>query len=348
MRRFLVLGAFLFTGLLPMLDPAPAAAAVRYVAAYGVDAGACGTSVAPCRSIGRAIERAVAGDRIIVGPGFYGDSDRNGQLTSPGDEGKDLACGCTVSITKTVTVESSAGAAATVIGAVPGGTAVQIVAPGVVFGGRDKGFTVRGATIGIDVQASDVVVQGNVVTGGDLGILAQRPASRVTVVGNVVTNTGFGCEILTDAATVSANVLESNQIAILVDSTSFVPLDLNPVIADNHIVNNVTGISVFSNNATVRHNVLTGNVGVGATLAGSGNVVTSNNFTHNGIQGDTFGGSNCGVIAYAGSVNAEKNFWGAAQGPGVGAADRACTYVGTIDAVPFLTRPLVISNQTGR
>lgn len=132
MRRFLVLGCFLFTGLLAMLAPAPAAATVRYVASNGVNTPACGTLAAPCRSISKALARSVAGDRIIVGPGFYGDLNRDGNFLPPNDEAPDPVSGSVISITKAVTVESSGGAAVTVIGTPPDWKAVRITAPGVV------------------------------------------------------------------------------------------------------------------------------------------------------------------------------------------------------------------------
>ena len=121
MRRFVILGAFLFTGLAALAVPEPAAAVIRYVTADGTDSGTCGTLAAPCRSITQGIARAGTSDHILVGPGHYGP----------------------VVLSKAVTLESSAGAAATVItDPNVGGTAVRITAVGALFGTPSKGFTV--------------------------------------------------------------------------------------------------------------------------------------------------------------------------------------------------------------
>ena len=42
---------------------------------------------APCRSISRGIANAADGDTIVVGPGRYGDLDRDGTLSEPNEEG---------------------------------------------------------------------------------------------------------------------------------------------------------------------------------------------------------------------------------------------------------------------
>ena len=111
MRRSTILGALVLAGSLAVVRPAPAAAIIRYVAANGADTATCGTLAAPCRSISKAIQRAIAGDQIIVGPGRYGDVDRDGQFITPGDE----TFGGGVLVNKAVTVQSSGGAAVTVI-----------------------------------------------------------------------------------------------------------------------------------------------------------------------------------------------------------------------------------------
>ena len=43
----------------------------------GVDSMACGANTAPCRSIGFAVLNAADGDTILVGPGYYGDVNRD-------------------------------------------------------------------------------------------------------------------------------------------------------------------------------------------------------------------------------------------------------------------------------
>ena len=78
-------------------------------------------------------------------------------------------------------------------------------------------------------------------------------------------------------------------------------------------------------------------------------MLTSNNFANNGVHADPTAGPNCAVVNFtADSVNAERNFWGAASGPGPDPADRACNTVGPVDTAPFLTRAVTITNQAGR
>ena len=54
------------------------------VANYGLDTGGCGKRQAPCRSITQALSLARDGDTILVGPGRYGDVNRDGDLDDAG------------------------------------------------------------------------------------------------------------------------------------------------------------------------------------------------------------------------------------------------------------------------
>lgn len=130
---------------------APSAYAAVIVANDGVDGPTCGTKKAPCRSIGRAIANAGVGDKIIVGPGHYGDLDGDGTLGEPGEEEAATSCAAApvfnvVCVDKPLTIVSRDGAASTVIEArlVPQDAAVVLNAPGAVFGAPKKGFTVIG------------------------------------------------------------------------------------------------------------------------------------------------------------------------------------------------------------
>lgn len=126
---------------------APAAAATINVANNGLDSATCGSRSAPCRSIGRGIERALAGDTVLVGPGKYGDINGDGQL---GGAGEELNYGTSaLRITKSVRVLSSAGAVLTVIDG--GGVVfapVDIRADGITFGAPGAGFTLAGGQFG--------------------------------------------------------------------------------------------------------------------------------------------------------------------------------------------------------
>jgi len=142
-----------------------AEAATLNVANNGVDSGTCGAAASPCRSISQAIANASAGDRIVVGPGRYGDLDGDGAFTSAGEEAPSVACSCMIKVDKAVTIESRAGAGATVLdaGGLPG-TVVGILASGVVFGRAKKGFTLTGGISGLDVFS------------GTSGVLRRGPA----------------------------------------------------------------------------------------------------------------------------------------------------------------------------
>src|SRR5688572_9397647 len=94
------------------------AARTLYVANNGTDDGLCGAKEAPCRSISRAIANASPGDKLVVGPGRYGDLDGDTNFSDPGDEtGPSQACSCLVLVDKPLTILSRDGAAATVIDA---------------------------------------------------------------------------------------------------------------------------------------------------------------------------------------------------------------------------------------
>ena len=95
-------------------------AATRYVADTGTDGASCGINLATaCRSISQAVELANPGDTILVGPGRYGDLNRNGVLGEPGEELGYLtppaSCSCVLPIEKQVIILSSGGAAVTII-----------------------------------------------------------------------------------------------------------------------------------------------------------------------------------------------------------------------------------------
>jgi hypothetical protein len=164
----------------------------RWVQNYGVDVPGCGTQAFPCRSITHAIAAASPGATIWVGPGRYGDLNRNGQFDA-GDEGPPRHAefgfvSAWVAIDKSVSVLSTHGAEVTQIdiGAglpSPDGNAVPQQSVGLfsndlVFGDVGHGFRVKGGTgtaiggIGTDaeIELSNVRISGNIVEGGGIGI----------------------------------------------------------------------------------------------------------------------------------------------------------------------------------
>jgi parallel beta-helix repeat protein len=324
--------------------PVAATAAVRYVASNG--SGTTCTVTAPCRTIGQAIAIASAGDRIIVGPGVYGDVNRDGAFTGPSDEPAQVGsgCGCVIRIDRTVTLESSAGAGATIIEA--GGARVDVIlveAPDVVIGRRDKGFTVRGGRRGIFVDAADVRIEGNTITGGtEAGITTFH---GTVVRGNFVHDNGRdGLDVQGGGNTVAGNTVVSNLVGILLFGTGH-------LVTDNIVTHNrVNGIELGppGTDLKVNGNTIVRNRGAGVQVQPArpgdyaGTLITGNNVYGNGLVTS----ANCGVEnQHAELVKAERNYWGAATGPGANPADSAC---GNVDAVPFATRAFAITNDAGR
>src|SRR5262249_4181632 len=163
----------------------------------------CGAKASPCRSIACGITSAAAGDTIVVGPGVYGDLNHNGTLGDlPGEENPDVfspGCGCVLALNKRVSVESSNGAAATIIDgqSVDVGTNVLLItglAGGGEFGKPGKGFTVTNTGsqdgTGIMIDATNVTVAGNQVVSSmflsEFGIRTVNADETVRIEGNQV------------------------------------------------------------------------------------------------------------------------------------------------------------------
>lgn len=162
------------------LASASAMADVLHVSNRGTDNSTCGLDVDhACRSISRAIEHADPGDTVLVGPGFYGDINRDKDFNDAGDEAiyapDDSVDGCVVCIHKRVRVLSTHGAAATRIEAIDtlkftfGGPYVDLVridTSGVTFGTPGHGFELAGPAYRqlVVFHAGDVAVGGNIAT----------------------------------------------------------------------------------------------------------------------------------------------------------------------------------------
>jgi hypothetical protein len=82
-----------------------------YVSNYGIDSSSCGTLNNPGRSISQVIANASANDRIIVGPGRYGDLNGDGDFSEMGEEAAEIGsgCFCMIKIDKSLSLESSDG-----------------------------------------------------------------------------------------------------------------------------------------------------------------------------------------------------------------------------------------------
>lgn len=298
-----------------------------YVAQEGLNAAGCGaTRTAPCRSITVGVEIAAPGDTILVGPGHYGDLNRDGDFDDAGDEAAQIGsgCECMVAIGKRVTVISEAGAAATWLdGSSVVRTVVEIAESGAVFGRRGRGFTVTGAA----------------PTVGD-GALETAPATQgVTIAGNVMAeNGGMGVLLMGSAHLLADNrasanayssfridapgtALERNQGD---DDAAFEATVADVSFEDDVAIGGVVGFNLIvgpgATTRCIRCNVF------GAALSGfrtTGTLaLTGGQVVGNGTQG-----SNCGVVLYGAdaALEAEGVYWGAPAGPGPDPADIVCT-----------------------
>lgn len=315
------------------------------VANNGVDSATCGSAIAPCRSISQAIANARDGDGIVVGPGRYGDLNGNGTFEpGSGEEAAEvgLGCICMIKVDKSVNLESTDGAAATVLEA--GGADVRgvlIAVNGVVLGKKRHGFTIshsRREGLMLDANTSDVTVVGNVAirngSNGNDAFFVQ--GSGHTVSDNVASDnarSGFG--IHGSGHMVSDNVAHSNLQGFEVTTGIFTG---NAVIG-----NRFHGFVVNGSDVEIRRNLIVGNGNLGIR-AGSNVVITENNIFGN----DTLE-VNCGLANQSGtSLAAPNNFWGAPSGPGPDPADAVCNDVGLTTIVdPVAPKAFHISVQAG-
>ena len=298
------------------------------VSNHGVDSLTCGSKTAPCRSITRAIRNASPGDEILVGPGYYGDVDRDGTLGETGEEpfeGDAGGCQCMIHVNKSVSIRSRDGATSTLIDG--GGlalAAVRIDAPGVELGRRNAGFSITGG--------------GPSAPGAGVGV--EAVATDVSLAGNVVVGNGNGVAWLGDRGRISDNRLVDNEVGIQVFGSGTL-LEGNAALA-NQIGIFATGQADF----TLRNNLAIGNARVGFFLAGPALRVESCAAIGNGEEGILvdqagvavercnvvgnarlagFADPNCGFHNVSGHPSAiARSFFGSAAGPGSDPADTVC------------------------
>src|SRR5215510_8685166 len=299
----------------------PAHAGTLHVATNGVDAVDCGAATTPCRGINRAIANAMAGDRIVVGPGVY----YNEVIGA-------LDCDCMLAVNKPVTLESSEGAAVTVIdGRDTTFARAVLINTDAEFGRPGRGFTVtrtnHPVSVGIQVTfrpgmpnvPTDVKVRGNQIVATPIANTAARAAigidasgpfpGQLVIDGNQVIGWVVGIETVRKAATVRKNVVVLGETGI----TSLGPTE----ITSNVVVGNArVGIQVSATETVVGNSAL-GNVGrtigsasgIEVEMAFDG-LIRNNNFFGNGPL--HCGLSNDGIRR----LLAADNYWGAATGPG--------------------------------
>jgi hypothetical protein len=343
-------------------------AATLQVANNGLDAPGCGTKAAPCRSITRALAAAANGDTIVVGPGRYGDLDRDGTLGEAGEEG--TAVGALIVVDKAVSILSSTGAVWTIIDVAGfNRDAVRITASGARFGKAKKGFTLFDAGsdgVSIEDVAANVVVEGNLAVRTGNGFTTSGTGGGHVIVGNVASAGGAG--VLLGSAgggTARSNLAVANtgsgydgggtglqrfegNVATANGSFGFIAtLSTDVAIAAGAAVGNVQG--VFGGNGDrliVSGLAALGNLESGVHNQGTTTMsVTTSNLVGNGARA-LGGGLNCGTANEALPLATANVFWGAASGPGDDPADDVCDLlagVTTVDAVA--TKPFKIKTK---
>lgn len=338
MRQFVTAG--LVFGLL--FPAASVQAKTLYTANLGVDSGTCGGKTTPCRSITQSITNAAVGDKILVGPGVYGDIDNDGLYTTPGDETCNGSPGdCLIGISKSVAVVSTNGATATLLnGAVtPGGSLVFITADNVQFGDKGKGFTLTTPSPVYELMGEfgyhGVVMAGNHLLGANGRGVTSRGTGN-TIRDNVaIGNALEGIRLEAGSDTISGNVSQGNGQGI-----EFAFASSGNIVTKNIVQGNAgVGIRILASTS----NFITSNAIVGNLQAGVQFLFDSTStLTGNSIYGNGRDGSNCGVENPGlGAIGAAGNFWGAATGPGADPADAACnTGAGSIATTGFLTKPV--------
>jgi parallel beta helix pectate lyase-like protein len=295
----------------------------------GTDGPSCGTAAAPCRSISASIANASDGDTIVVGPGFYGNLNGDGDYADPGDEAGSpgSGCVCVIPIQKRVKVKSRDGADATVI---EGGT----VARGVWFGPGSagssfSGFTINGAAVALyaDTGAQNVVLSANVVRGGSgdgVGVFngASATLSSIHAIGRG--GSGFN---FSENVTLTDCIAQSN---------------------GNYGFYSAPGALVARKSVAVANGAFgfmtalgSGDMKSVSSLANLGGGIEFNSSTGS-LKSSTIMGNTrfvqCGVGSYGGAdFPATGNFWGGPEGPGVAPSDALCTASNPLDAIPFKT-----------
>lgn len=321
---------------------APTQARTWYAANNGLDDNQC-TKTAPCRSVTKTMAVASEGDTITVGPGLYGDLNRDGVLGNSAGEEPSGATGAMIDVTKRLTIISSDGAWSTVLDANGGATiAVVIDASGTVFGKPNKGFSIRnqrapgftGFLVSFDV--SGVTVQGNVAELNQTGF---HIVGGTVVKGNIAVANDSGFHIL-GTASVTGNLARGNVFGFSVDAT------------DGHPASGVlVGKNIASGNDSAGFRISCGPAATGPLASFASNTAVGNGFcgvlvemdgafsgpvsiggiTANNVFGND-ASTNCGLFISNGDTNhnsltvtATGNFWGAASGPGPDPADTAGT-----------------------
>ena len=322
-------------------------AATFFVANNGIDSPSCGAAGNPCRSISVAISLAASNDRIVVGPGRYGDLNGDGIIgNSPGEEIPGVGCYCMVFVNKPVRLESEEGAGATVLDPGPADPKPDVLgvgatASGSVIGKPGKGFTFAGGWHGLWVASgpypASLTISGNIATNNrETGFLLHADIGSYTVTDNLAI--GNGAAGFAAHRGVGHKFKRNTAIANGLDG-----FGVDGDGGGHEFVNNVAignGQDGFWAALGITGLAYTGNSAIGNRRSGWGFADNSGaTLSRNNMYGN---GSNCGVSA-GGVVSAVNNYFGAASGPGPDPADDVCITDGLVDYFPFSTKEFPIS-----
>jgi hypothetical protein len=314
---------------------------ILHVANNGLDSLTCGAKAHPCRSIGRAIANANAGDTLLVGPGRYGDLNNNGVFGEPGEEVIDPNWYVMINVHKPLRILSRDGASVTVLDIAGAPQAVVRISSGsVIFGAPGRGFTIRGSTgnMGLIVSTfGEVTVAGNVARDNEYeGFSSGFDTQGIRYIGNLsIDNRADGFNLFGTGHVLHGNVASGN----LVSGFS---LGGNRFLLRDNIAsgNQTRGFHLGLADHRLIRNAAIGNGQSGVLVAGrqSGELTLRKlNLYGNGISFDF--GANCGLTNISGNtVTASDVFFGAASGPGSDPADQVCGNVNSPILVQSIAR----------
>jgi nitrous oxidase accessory protein NosD len=247
-----------------------------FVSTRGRDSGSCGRPWSPCRTIGRGVANAAAGNTVVVLPGTYAEM---------------------VTVDKRVSLRGFRAA----IDATGQNNGILLHGPG-ASGSRVSGFTVENA-IGEGILASavgHVEISWNRVHHTDRGVTVPNTYSQCQPQGEIPGDCGEGLHLqaTTDSAVVANDVAE-NAGGILV-SDDFAPTHGN-LLAFNRVADNKPdcGITVPAHNPaagvydnTITMNWVTGNGEGGVLIAAGvpGSAARDNRVIRNYLAGNGFAG----------------------------------------------------------
>jgi hypothetical protein len=373
-------GLVALAGLLLWALAGEAEAVTRYVANNGVDSDSCGSLSSPCRSLSKAIAHANPRDRIVVGPGKYGDLDDDGIFEPEyGEEAAEVGtgCYCMIKVNKQLTILPRTWAGETVLDA-NGADAVvvRVVAEGsgAVFGNVRKGFTLIGSArsgLVTEPNTNNVTVGGNLAIGNtNEGFYLHPPSSGHLLRGNLAIGNGrYGFALRGSGHWANGNLsvangyhgfdldgslhrATNNTASANGTSPAFSPRGSGFGLAgsEHSVTGNVasangfTGFEVNGSGHVLMGNTAHGNIEEGIRIV-TGDLLTISRNNLAGNDPDT----NCGMGNLSGgTVVATNNFWGTAVGPGLDPGDGACDFnAGSVtNTAPFATKAFRIVART--